>query len=619
MINGNELDTSKRKATESLESRYILVQSRVPFSKADITKLEEAGAKYLDYVSENTYLCRYQDGGPKQIPITELDFVVYLGVYGQEFKISPRLKEARDAQPDQEYEVDVIVHKDVDLKSTDVLEDLRNDIIEKAQCGDSDVQFVQNKARLNIKGRHLDDVASIFDVHHIEDVAKLVLYNDVARQILEISGRPPVIPQRYAGKGQVIAITDTGLDGGEHNMTHPAFQGRVRSWRSEHNFTADEDGHGTHVCGSAVGGGSTDTRLIHGTAPQAELVVQSIYNPSTGKLSTPRSLTDLFDDAYAQGARVHSNSWGECEDPFRQLGYTTHAGEIEKFMYEHPDTIMCWAAGNDHHAQAQSGQIGAEAAAKNCITVGASERSSGPNNPKINEIAIFSSRGPTISKFHKPDVVAPGTGILSANSGSAIGDHPKWPGPDKYSCYMSGTSMATPLVAGCAAVLREALENPQGTLHTPNPSAALVKALLINGADILEPITSRFVPSFSSGFGRVNVANAITIVEGAQGTGFYERQFPLNSPANPMLWEENINVGASVTLKVTLVWSDPPFREIRNQLLLIVGGKRSSTVKNNVQQVVLQTPVSGEVKLSVLGTLSAEFPEQKFAVVWRVY
>jgi serine protease AprX len=266
-----------------------------------------------------------------------LDFVVYSGVYGQEFKVSPRLKEARDAQPDQGHEVDVIVHKDVDLKSTDVLRDLQNDIKEKAQRGDSDVKFVQNKARLNIEGRYLDDVASIVDVHHIEDVAKLVLYNDVARQILEINGRPPTIPQRYAGQGQVIAIADTGLDGGQHNMTHPAFQGRIRSWRSEHNFTADEDGHGTHVCGSAVGGGSTDTRLIHGTAPQAGLIVQSIYNPSTGKLSTPRSLTDLFDDAYAQGSRVHSNSWGECEDPFRQLGYTTHAGEIEKFIHEHPD------------------------------------------------------------------------------------------------------------------------------------------------------------------------------------------------------------------------------------------------------------------------------------------
>jgi hypothetical protein len=100
-INGNKLDESRHNTTKSPVSRYILVQSRVPFNQNDMTKLEEAGAEYLDYVSENTYLCRYQKSMEDQIPISKLEFVVYCADFGDEFKISPGLKEARDEAPDK--------------------------------------------------------------------------------------------------------------------------------------------------------------------------------------------------------------------------------------------------------------------------------------------------------------------------------------------------------------------------------------------------------------------------------------------------------------------------------------------------------------------------------------
>ena len=169
-------------------------------------------------------------------------------------------------------------------------------------------------------------------------------------------------------------------------------------------------------------------------------------------------------------------------------------------------------------------QIGSQAAAKNCITVGASESyrpdltleygykgfrtDSGTlkfganpikfdpmaNNPE--GMAAFSSRGPTSESRVKPDVVAPGTGILSARSSEASdsgifgeSDDPRW-------MYDAGTSMATPLVSGCAAVIRQALEHnhlknvrqalelnpPKNAGARYKPSAALVKAVLINGA-----------------------------------------------------------------------------------------------------------------------------------------
>src|SRR5271163_1767211 len=96
---------------------------------------------------------------------------------------------------------------------------------------------------------------------------------------------------------------------------HAAFVNGVRRWYTERGPTYDHDGHGTHVCGSAVGDGTANGQRIMGTAPQANLIVQSIWDPATGDLIPPPNLTDLFSPPYLEGARVHSNSWGEeCDE-----------------------------------------------------------------------------------------------------------------------------------------------------------------------------------------------------------------------------------------------------------------------------------------------------------------
>ncbi|KAH8743805.1 peptidase S8/S53 domain-containing protein, partial [Diaporthe sp. PMI_573] len=184
--------------------------------------------------------------------------------------------------------------------------------------------------------------------------------------------------------------------------------------------------------------------------------------------------------------------------------------------------------------------VSSTAAAKNCIRVGACESlrpevepvyatygdlrpSDFPSPPLQRDLmadnpegmAAFSSRGPTMEGRFKPDVVAPGTSILSAHSRSAPpSDRAFGTSPDPDWFFDSGTSMATPLVSGCAAVLRETLVKN----GVAEPSAALVKALVINGAVNLRgqysPPEVSHGPNNNDGFGRVNLAHSAIIPSG---------------------------------------------------------------------------------------------------------
>ncbi|RTE85327.1 hypothetical protein BHE90_000076 [Fusarium euwallaceae] len=145
-----------------------------------------------------------------------------------------------------------------------------------------------------------------------------------------------------------------------------------------------------------------------------------------------------------------------------------------------------------------------------------------PESPKHftpTDTAHFSSRGPTkCSKSCKcedvvgriePDVVAPGVAILSAGSRSTTGNQRsafKWRYGDSKDgdwFFMSGTSVATPLVAGCVALQKK---------EKHHPSAALIKALLVNGA-VNHSNPGGLVFDYEQGFGLVNVDASIDMIE----------------------------------------------------------------------------------------------------------
>jgi subtilisin family serine protease len=171
----------------------------------------------------------------------------------------------------------------------------------------------------------LNDLASIDAVRDIQEVYPVRLLNNVARGIMKAD--VTIAGTAYQGEGQVVCVADTGFDNGKTAGSHPAFTGRVAKLYSlgRPGKADDPEGHGTHVSGSVLGNGFSASMggKIQGTAPKATLVVQSCYKDSKHELGgLPVHLGDLFAPPYTNdNVRVHTNSWGSGEEPFRQLEY----------------------------------------------------------------------------------------------------------------------------------------------------------------------------------------------------------------------------------------------------------------------------------------------------------
>jgi serine protease AprX len=643
-------------------SDYVIVQTKQPLDKSQRAILAKVGADIIESVPGDAYVCYF----PKTslAKLRALPFVTWADIYPDVVKIGPSL---RNLQPqsggvaalkaklmgapgeldDSRKTVDVVFHRNVSGKKA------AKRIAEAAHLALEDVKVVGGKARLTVKVRRLADLAALDEVRHIEEVLPRKLANSAARKVLRVPTGPAVAGGE--GDGETVAVADTGFDKGSTSNVHPAFKGRVkklyalgRPGRSD-----DPDGHGTHVAGSVLGDGvSAKEGAIRGTAPKASLVLQSVLDASDGLGGLPIDLNDLFQRPYqTDKARIHTNSWGSTGN----FGvYDQQAHEVDQFIYEHRDMLICFAAGNEGRDGDADGRIELSSVtppgtAKNCLTVGASENNrpnqsmtygqGWPNDFPADPISgdktadnpegmvAFSSRGPVHDGRIKPDIVAPGTFILSTRS--RVTQSEGWGlSSDPLYMYEGGTSMATPLVAGCVANVRAFLRVTHG-INTP--SAALLKALIINGARNVGgqyvPSEAGTIPNNNQGFGRVDVQAVVGPYQSGETVVFFEEKKKLDTGESA---DQNIAVPAGTKLlKATLVWTDPPGEGLQSDLDLTVtagGTKRNGNMPpmstdfdriNNVEQVVWENPPSGPATVTVACFRVTQAP-QDFALVVRV-
>jgi subtilisin family serine protease len=268
------------------------------------------------------------------------------------------------------------------------------------------------KVRARISAGDLERVTLLPEVRLIERYVAPQLTNDKATSITRIN--EVWSSHGLTGAGQIVGHADTGLDVGTTGAAmHDDFEGRIAAAYALGRVGdwSDPQGHGTHTAGTILGNGAKSGGLYAGAAPDAQLVHQSVMDASGGLGGLPLDYGTLFQQAYDAGARIHSDSWGASTfggygDAVYLDAWTWNSGSPRNML-------VVMAAGNDGP---DASTVGSPGTAKNALTVGASETSRpalGSYADDIDEIAAFSSRGPTADGRIKPEVVAPGTWIAS--------------------------------------------------------------------------------------------------------------------------------------------------------------------------------------------------------------
>ncbi|MDZ7289947.1 MAG: S8 family peptidase [candidate division KSB1 bacterium] len=224
------------------------------------------------------------------------------------------------------------------------------------------------------------------------------------------------------GEGMVIGICDTGVD-----VTHGDLAGRIlgtADFTGEGDF--DGNGHGTHVATIAIGDGIRSNGKYRGVAPKAKLyMAKGLDSQGQGSAS---AIVDGLEWLHEQGVHVISLSLGgTAQAGVKDILQVTCEAAVDQGI-----AVFC-AAGNSGPGERT---IATPGVSTKVITVGASDDK--------DRVADFSSRGPTVDGYEKPDVVAPGVNIIAGRAkNTALGRV-----VDDYYVELSGTSMATPLAAG---------------------------------------------------------------------------------------------------------------------------------------------------------------------------
>lgn len=424
----------------------------------------------------------------------------------------------------------------------------------------------------------LDAVAALPGVAIVSSApTRWQLEDEASAQIVagNIGGRrgAPVVPDPgyhdwLAGTGidtadVRVAIVDTGIDAEHPDLTVAA---KVDWADSPVGEPVDTLGHGTHVAGIVGGAGvGLGTELLAvdgdglrpglGVAPGLELVDINAIGVFAGQWPPPGGYAGIVQDALDHGASIWNASWTSGEGT--GVGYIATAADLDALVLDgdRRDTAvspftMVFSAGNSGSAPQT---LTSPKAAKNPIIVASSDNVITPpvlgysGDPET--VSSFSSRGPTKDGRIGPTVTAPGADVRSARSTDAAGglcfevvaESPLY-------SFCSGTSMASPHVAGAVALIHGWWRAISGAL----PSPAFSKAALVNSAkDIDRPGD---IPNAAEGWGRVDLGElfdptiARVMLDGTE---------VLTDPGQTRTFTVEV-AAPGEPLKVTLAWSDVP-------------------------------------------------------------
>ncbi len=458
----------------------------------------------------------------------------------------------------------------------------------------------------------------------------------------------------------IIDVVDDGLDMGDMDrVLHPDFyelgdKSNPHRISSIANCTTDYNGNGLgghgNINAGILGAYNNMTGTFHiddqgyrrglGISPYGRIASTKVFeNFGEYNLSTcGNSYSGLIESVYQRGAQVSTNSWGARDTSYStsSFAYDTLTRDASESTPGNQQMLHIFSAGN---AGPMTNTVGTPGNAKNVLTVGATEnvRDNGvvdgckvAASDDADDIAGYSSRGPTNDERAKPDLVAPGSHIQGPASqdpgfngmgvcGSMQGAY--YPPEQMLYTWSTGTSHSAPAVAGSVSLLSEYYAREMLPGKTPSP--AMIKALMVNSTRFLQGDgAGKTLPTIGQGWGGVHMNNLFndtprTLVDQQvvfhKSGDFYQIEGKIADPSQP--------------LRVSLVWTDAPGSTSSGKVLVnnldlqvtvgeetyygnVFAGEFSTSggepdEHNNVEQVFLTTGLTGTFTVRVVASTIA--------------
>ena len=571
----------------------FIIQLDGPMTPARRHALEDAGIRVSDYVPSNAYIVRL--AGADAAKAANLDFVQWNAPFQTSWKISPdqgrrpfTTAERRTLAQNGKAALIVTLFAGEDART------VRDEIFNLAPNASvyyaSDLNG-QGQISVSLDQADVENVAALDAVQFIEDAPELTLRNATTRWIAQsnMTNVNSVYAQGIHGEGQIVGVMD-----GKPDSNHCSLDGGKILF---YNTSFGTDTHGTHTSCTAVGddGSGLDTDNLRGIAWAGNMVFDDIPSFTDAAMYATLSQHD------GQGARVHTNSWGDDGT----TSYNSLCRGIDRFSYDFEDNLVMFAVTNLSALKNPDNS-------KNLLAVGASQDT--PNQGSHCSGGV----GPTVDGRRKPEIYLPGCGTTSALAGSGCG-----------STSLTGTSMASPAVTGCAALVRQYYTDgfyPSGLANVSDaitPTGALIKATLLNSTVDMTGISG--YPSNLEGWGRVLLDDTLYF-DGDAGALFADDVRNADGLSTGAFTEYTLNVlSGAPRLKITLVWTDPPASAstgsgpawINDLNLEVIGpggtylgnvfsGGQSTTGgsaddRNNVEMVLLNAPAPGAYTVRIDG------------------
>ncbi len=586
------------KATFDAEKRYIILLDG-PMTPAKHTALTNAGVVTSDYLPDHAYIADLSRADSAKL--AGLGFVTWVGTFDKAWKVEPAWGTHELTDPDRVEALDrgqrlasIVCFADADPQPVVIaLTNLGGQLTDMQLVGDS--VFIEAW----LPTARVGELAAQNHVQWIEEAPQLQHRNDTNRWVLQsnVSNSTPVWDKGIHGEGQIGGLIDGAMKEAHCMFDDAVAPGPTHRKIIAYHGTSGSDSHGTHTAGTFVGDqtpfGSYTTN--DGIAFAAKV---AFTNDSTVGSA---NLYSTFITAHNDGARVHSNSWGDDST----TAYTTHCRQIDQYTWEKEDGLVAFAVTNLSSLKTPENSI-------NVLGVGASQDT--PNQGNF----CSGGTGPTADGRRKPEVYAPGCSTNSANSSTTCGV-----------IGMTGTSMACPAVSGAGLLVRQYFTDgfyPTGAKVPANaftPSGALIKGVLLNSTVDMTGISG--YPSNQEGWGRLLLDNALYFTGDASKLYAVDVRNPQGlSTGGQATYTFSVNSN-SKPLKITMVFTGPPAavnasNPVINNLDLEVSDPANATyrgnvftsgqsstggtadAKNNVEMVLRTTPSVGTYTVTIKGT-----------------